>query len=640
MSMQLSSALELAARGFHVFPCWPDSKRPAFPKNEGGPSRWQSFATSEPIALAEKWFENPRFNPAIFTRGMVVIDVDTHKGIPLETFTSLGPVPMTFTVRTARGGFHYYFKTDEAFSNSSGALPKGIDVRGHGGLVLGPGATFEGGTYEVVDDRDPAPLPAWLAAMLRTVVTSTSAPGAMLGEVDSDAAIERAKVYIAQQAPAVEGMGGDDHTYKICAHLRRDLNLSIDTALGLLEPWNDSCVPPWDSEDLTRKLENAGQYGQNLAGTDNPLVGFKPIEAPPSKSRLIFASDISLEALRKRSESALVEGLCHRGDLGVFFGDSTAGKSFVALDLAFAIALGEPWHGRRTQRGPVLYLCMEGGGGFQLRVMACKDTHGDPGARFAMVPGTISLSKDKLGDGGLREIIAAIRELERAASEPIAAVVVDTLQRAMGGDDENDTADMARFVARLGTIQTETGAAVIVCHHTNAQGKIRGSTVLFASSDFVVRIEKDRSRRRATAEKVKDGSEGPLFSFDLTEVDLGSDCAGKHFTSAVLTPVASASSVHAPAQATSEKKYVRVFREAATECLPPNPHNLTGPVEISASDVESAFREKYPTGQSDERKRKATLDRYWRTIASTPPSGFEIAKIAGGDVFIWIDPPS
>ncbi len=61
----------------------------------------------------------------------------------------------------------------------------------------------------------------------------------------------------------------------------------------------------------------------------------------------------------KKSEQ-LVEDFFEKRALGVLFGPSGQGKTFVALDLALSIAAGKQWAGRKTSQCPVVYLNGEG----------------------------------------------------------------------------------------------------------------------------------------------------------------------------------------------------------------------------------------------------------------------------------------
>jgi hypothetical protein len=57
--------------------------------------------------------------------------------------------------------------------------------------------------------------------------------------------------------PAVEGQTGDFNTLKTAMYLK-DLGVSPERAVELLnEHYNPSCEPPWDLDDLVKKVTNA-----------------------------------------------------------------------------------------------------------------------------------------------------------------------------------------------------------------------------------------------------------------------------------------------------------------------------------------------------------------------------------------------
>ncbi|WP_426765441.1 AAA family ATPase, partial [Pseudomonas aeruginosa] len=63
---------------------------------------------------------------------------------------------------------------------------------------------------------------------------------------------------------------------------------------------------------------------------------------------------------KKVSVLKLVRGILGEGGLSVLYGAPGAGKSFLALDLGYAVATGQPWMGRDTRQGPVIYAAGEG----------------------------------------------------------------------------------------------------------------------------------------------------------------------------------------------------------------------------------------------------------------------------------------
>ena len=111
--------------------------------------------------------------------GLVVIDCDRHDDSAdgVRNFHDLcdehGFDPEeTFAVSTPSGGVHYYFSRkgvdeDVRISNSRGRLPDGVDVRGSGGQVVGPGSRTSDGEYRIISEATQAiRIPDWLLDVL------------------------------------------------------------------------------------------------------------------------------------------------------------------------------------------------------------------------------------------------------------------------------------------------------------------------------------------------------------------------------------------------------------------------------------------------------------------------------------------
>lgn len=172
-----AAAVALAARGYALFPCRPDDKRPAI-------DRWEQRASADPLHIEAAWRDRyPGANIGVACRpsGLVVIDLDTagHSGTLTENqqpgsghevLAALAdrvgqPWPATYSVATPSGGLHLYFAAiaGREVRNSAGKIGPMIDVRGAGGYVVGAGSSIAGRCYEVIDDRPAGPLLAWLA---------------------------------------------------------------------------------------------------------------------------------------------------------------------------------------------------------------------------------------------------------------------------------------------------------------------------------------------------------------------------------------------------------------------------------------------------------------------------------------------
>ena len=96
-----------------------------------------------------KWFTNTDYNVGVSTgEGIIVIEVDAQKNGKeiIERYTK--QFPITMTVRTPDGGWHFYYQVNKEIDTQLN-LYKGINVYGNGGFVLGGGSQLENGNYYI-----------------------------------------------------------------------------------------------------------------------------------------------------------------------------------------------------------------------------------------------------------------------------------------------------------------------------------------------------------------------------------------------------------------------------------------------------------------------------------------------------------
>lgn len=232
-----------------------------------------------------------------------------------------------------------------------------------------------------------------------------------------------------------------------------------------------------------------------------------------------------------------VKGLIAAGELALIYGPSGSGKSFLAIDIAFAVAAGLPWRDRSTKRGSVLYLAAEGGTGVLRRIKAIRTSADSPDNQLFVLEASPRL----LDPSDVQALVGLARTCERQSGRTPRLIVIDTLARVAGGADENSSSDMGGLVAALGQLQRETGAAILVVHHTgkDTERGPRGHSSLRAAVDTAIEVSCEGSDgyRSARLVKQKDGEEGTEFGFKLKQVVLGTDADGDPITSCVLEPV-------------------------------------------------------------------------------------------------------
>ncbi|MET0529997.1 MAG: bifunctional DNA primase/polymerase [Microvirga sp.] len=133
-------------------------------------------ATCDPVRI-KQMFEGTDHNVGLWaTTVHLMVGPDHYKPGVKEAWDQLiaecGPLPATFTTRSARGGFHYWFRTGgQIFTQSAPA--KDVDVRAGNGYGLAPGSWFvdkdgKGGFYELQAADAPALIPpVWAARLVR-----------------------------------------------------------------------------------------------------------------------------------------------------------------------------------------------------------------------------------------------------------------------------------------------------------------------------------------------------------------------------------------------------------------------------------------------------------------------------------------
>jgi hypothetical protein len=253
-----------------------------------------------------------------------------------------------------------------------------------------------------------------------------------------------------------------------------------------------------------------------------------------------------------------VEGLLCDGQSSVLFGDANVGKSFLALDLAMHVALGWSWHGRDVERGGVVYVAAEGGGGMKRRIDAFRQHHGlerTADAALAIIPETIDFRDGK----SVKAFIRQIPEIAERLGVPVRLIIIDTLSRALAGGNENAPDDMGAFVRNVDRVRTETGAHVTAIHHCGKDDSrgARGHSLLRAAVDTEIKVERPEGPHGPTVAcvtKQRDLEIGGPFIFGLRKVELGTDRRGKPVTSCVVE-----TAVRKPLLSEAEQEAVKIL---------------------------------------------------------------------------------
>lgn len=216
------------------------------------------------------------------------------------------------------------------------------------------------------------------------------------------------------------------------------------------------------------------------------------------------------------------------------YGPSGSYKSFLAVSWACHIAAGKPWAGKKVTPGAVLYVVGEGGVGVPRRIRAWEQVHGKQAENLWLVNRPVF----PVRESEVTEVLLAARQIEAECGVPVRMVVIDTLARCFGGNDENDARDMGAFIEGCDVIKQKTGATVLVVHHSGkdeAKGA-RGSSSFRAALDteFNVKREGDGKALILTCTKMKDAEEPERKAYDLRAAELYTDEDGELVCSLVV----------------------------------------------------------------------------------------------------------
>jgi hypothetical protein len=219
----LEAALELAAASLPVFPVHV-AYNPMTLKFDKHPciKGWQTKATADEAAIHEFWHVFPNAVPglALGQAGLVVLDADRHGGPDgVSAFRDLaarhGLPEGVVRINTAGSGEHWVFRnlTDDPLGNGEGVLPGGINMRGHGGFIVAPGALRpDGQRWREPEDGlrlassyaagNVPEIPQWLVDLIRRPNTGRGPSEGSASSSNDQKAMDREQTYAAR---ALEG---------------------------------------------------------------------------------------------------------------------------------------------------------------------------------------------------------------------------------------------------------------------------------------------------------------------------------------------------------------------------------------------------------------------------------------------------
>ena len=355
----------------------------------------------------------------------------------------------------------------------------------------------------------------------------------------------------------------------------------------------------------------------------------------------------------------LVDGVVTRGEVFLIVGPSQSGKSFAAIDLAFAVCRGEPWFGRDVIRGGVIYQAGESGRGVRRKRIPAYALHHslsyeDDPLPFMLLTGPLDLYAS---DDPTDRFIAECRHWAATFDCPLEVVFIDTFAAATPGADENNAKDVTPILARAQRIARSLECAVCLVHHMNAGGtKPRGHTSIFANVDSVLAVEKvldktgakkldadRRPMRSITLTKAKDDEDGLAWRFVLALVQVSKKPNGDPINSCVvnLPNLGALDGVPKDEDKARLSSQAEVFLRAVYSALDahsvPAPASLSLPPDVRVVEwkhVRTAFAAATFEGDGEDEEKRAS--RIKQALKRHGTSLLSRQIIGRADPYVWV----
>ena len=579
----LDTALALAGAGLSVFPCHAGGDKAKQPMPF---IRWRDASTTSESQIRQWWQKWPdaAIGLDLGKCGLLVVDADRHgehDGVEAwgTVMAAHGFDPDSAPlVATPNQGNHHFFRqpADRRLGNGRGSLPPGVDVRGEGGYVIAPGTVMaDGRVYELFGDLGAAPaIPDWLSAILEG--RRASALPKNTPEIQKTAhKIPKATLPAGNEIEELLSYIPPDLGYQDWIAVLMALH-AVGASIDLADAWSARGSKYKGRREIEQKWRSfkrtgvtsrslamiAEQYGADLSEIAIRHNCYDPFEDEENRkyaAMLTMCGDVLIHAVPQIAPDTkgglewfdrirpvidqpyIIKGLIDWGAMSVIYGPSNSGKTFFALDLAFHCAIdndgGTRWRSNRVHGGSVLYLAAEGGNGIANRIAALREATGCRDVPFALRRAGLDLLKSNADVDG---VIKLAREVFETSASQLALIVIDTLSRVIAGGDENAASDMTAFIRNVDRIRHETGAHIMVVHHTGkdvARGA-RGHSSLRAATDTEIEVAVDDfGNRCARVTKQRDYEGGDEFHFKLKPVFLAQDSDGDDVTTCLVESV-------------------------------------------------------------------------------------------------------
>jgi hypothetical protein len=236
------------------------------------------------------------------------------------------------------------------------------------------------------------------------------------------------------------------------------------------------------------------------------------------------------------TKEEILQGVLGAGEFSLFVAKPGTAKSVLLADIGCHIAAGMDWHGRKVKQGLVVFFAAERKRLTERRIAAWRKKHDVSKIPFVVVGGKLDLTT---GLVDAKALAATIKTLEEKSGHRCVLIILDTVTRTFGLGDQHQSRDMQKYVQSVDELNRATTAHIAAIHHSPwSDDRGKGAIDLDGAVDvsFVVNVKASGPAKVFTlaCTGANDGEEGPVTSFRLESITLGTDANGEPTTAPVV----------------------------------------------------------------------------------------------------------
>jgi len=366
---------------------------------------------------------------------------------------------------------------------------------------------------------------------------------------------------------------------------------------------------------LYKKAKDLGWQQLGVQATSSPIGLASNTNSEPARFPLLSLDD--LDGLQPNEW--LVKNVLPTKGLAAIFGPSGCGKTFVVVDLLMAIACKPAWFGFKVKNVPVVYIGLEGKSGIPRRFKAWRKKNSQ------LYPSNVKVvlsNFNVLARNQIEELADTIQQVNMTSG----IIVIDTLNQASPGSDENSSQDMGIIINHLKMLQELTTSLVLIIHHTgkNTAAGLRGHSSLKAALDTSIEVI-GGDNRSWLLEKNKDGADGQSFPFKLEVQTLGIDADGESITSCTIERNTNVIFQKPEPSGKAQKAAYKLIKQTLLLSLDLNKCNSGSPMQcIKVEDAVTKLASTLTTLASNKRSNRARSIIGSLTLGSYLGTGLEL----------------